>query len=216
MATRHVSRRNRTASARTRERVVAAVREMLGDGSFHEATVEQVASRAGVSRATLYQHFGSRVGLVDAMCDTFNANPALIAIREATRGGDPEQALRAAIAGTVRFWASEEAVLTPLYRAAAVDPAAQELVERQRQDRRGELQQVVRGLERAGLLRDGLPTRRAMALTLMLTSFETFVELRRTGGLPEHDVASTLQASAQSLLLGQPTPNAGAAGGEVL
>ena len=43
-----------------------AVRELLQEGAFHESTVEQVAARAGVSRATVYQQFGSRVGLVDA------------------------------------------------------------------------------------------------------------------------------------------------------
>jgi AcrR family transcriptional regulator len=202
MATRHVARSKRTASERTRERIVAAVREMLGDGSFHEATVEEVALRAGVSRATLYQHFGSRLGLVDAMCDTFDANPALIAIRQATKGTDPVEALHGSIAQTVRFWASEEAVLTPLYGAAAVDPAAQELVARQREDRRGEFGHVVRGLAREGLLRPGLSARHAMANLLMLTSFETFVELRRTGGLSERDVAATLQESAAALLLG--------------
>jgi AcrR family transcriptional regulator len=201
MATRHVSRPRRNASARTRERVVAAVREMLGDGTFHEATVEEVATRAGVSRATLYQHFGSRVGLVDAMCDTFNANPALIAIREAVQGPDPARALLDAIGDTVRFWASEESVLAPLYGAAAVDPAARELVDRQREDRRGEFAHVVRRLDRGGLMREGVTGRRAMATVLMLTSFETYVELRRTAGLAERDVASTLRDSAQALLL---------------
>jgi AcrR family transcriptional regulator len=202
MATRHVTRTKRSASERTRDRIVAAVREMLGDGSFHEATVEEVAARAGVSRATLYQHFGSRLGLVDAMCDTFDANPALIAIRDATKGANPVEALRSSIAQTVRFWASEEAVLAPLYGAAAVDPAAQELVARQRKDRRGEFGHVIRGLARNGSLRPGLPPRHAMATLLVLTSFETFVELRRVGGLSERDAAATLQESAAALLLG--------------
>src|SRR5690349_3854120 len=174
MATRHVTRPRRTAT-RTRERITGAVHEMLEDGSFHEATVEEVAMRAGVSRATLYQHFGSRVGLVDAMCETFDANPALIAIREATGDPDPLRALHTSITHTVRFWASEEPVLSQLYGAAAVDPAAKELVERQRQDRRGEFERVIRGLDKAGRLREGLTVRRAIALLLMVTSFETFV-----------------------------------------
>jgi AcrR family transcriptional regulator len=202
MATRHATRSKRTASARTRERIVTAVREMLADGSFHEATVEEVAARASVSRATLYQHFGSRIGLVDAMCDTFDANPALIAIRETTRGPDPLAALRGSITHTVRFWATEEAVLAPLYGVSAVDAAAQELVERQREDRRNEFGHVIRGLARDNRLRDGLSSRRAMAILLMLTSFETFVELRRLGGLSERDVVAALQESAAALLLG--------------
>jgi AcrR family transcriptional regulator len=75
--------RRRTGRAdATRARIVAAVRDLLTEGSFHESTVEQVATRAGVSRATLYQHFGTRLGLVDAMCETFDANPALMALRD--------------------------------------------------------------------------------------------------------------------------------------
>ena len=35
---------------------MAAVRDLLAEGSFHESTVEEVAERAGISRATLYQH----------------------------------------------------------------------------------------------------------------------------------------------------------------
>src|SRR5689334_4088276 len=195
-------RRKRSAPAASRQKVLDAVHELLSEGAFHDSTVEDVASRAGVSRATLYQHFGSRVGLVDAMCETFDANPALIAIREATGDPDPLRALHTSITHTVRFWASEEPVLSQLYGAAAVDPAAKELVERQRQDRRGEFERVIRGLDKAGRLREGLTVRRAIALLLMVTSFETFVELRRAGGLAERDVAEALRASAERLLLG--------------
>src|SRR4051812_12789865 len=50
-------------SEQTRERIMAAVRELLAAGTFHESTVEQVADRAGIARATLYQHFRSRLDL---------------------------------------------------------------------------------------------------------------------------------------------------------
>ena len=201
MGTRHsVRSRERGASARTRERVVAAVRDLLREGSFHEATVEQVAARAGVSRATLYQHFGSRLGLVDAICETFDANPALIAIRETVRDPDLSTALDRSIAHTVAFWASEEAVLEPLYGAAAVDAAAGDLIARQRADRRREFGHLLERLEEAGRLRPGLATAEAVGILLMLTSFETFRELRRLAGLEEPDVTATLQSSARTLL----------------
>ncbi len=59
------------------------MRALLREGRFHESTVEQVAERAGVSRATVYQHFRSRIDLVDAICETFDLNPALIELRGA-------------------------------------------------------------------------------------------------------------------------------------
>jgi AcrR family transcriptional regulator len=178
------------------------VRELLQEGSFHEATVEQVAARAGVSRATLYQHFGSRLGLVDAICDTFDANPELIAVRGTVRDPDIGTALDRSIAHAVAFWGSEEAVLEPLYGAAAIDPAARDLVARQRADRRAEFGHLLGRLEKAGRLRPELSSTEALGVLLVLTSFETFQELRRLAGLDERDVTATLQASARSLLAG--------------
>jgi AcrR family transcriptional regulator len=173
------------------------VRELLQEGMFHEATVEQVAARAGVSRATLYQHFGSRLGLVDAICETFDANPELVAVREAVRDRDIGAALDRSIAHTVAFWASEEPVLEPLYGSAARD-----LVARQRADRRAELGYLLERLEDAGRLRPELSSAEALGVLLVLTSFETFQELRRLAGLEERDVIATLQGSARALLAG--------------
>ena len=95
----YVSRRPRK-SQETRDRIIGAVRDLLAEGAFHESTVDEVASRAGVSRATLYQHFGTRLGLVDAMCEAFDENPALIALREADGLDD-------FVARVVEFWAAE-------------------------------------------------------------------------------------------------------------
>jgi AcrR family transcriptional regulator len=181
----YTTRRRSGTTQRTRERIVGAVRELLAEGTFHESTVEAVALRAGVSRATLYQHFGSRVGLVDAMCEAFDANPALVALRAVT---DVDEF----IARVVDFWGSEEKVLVQLYGAAAVDPAAQSLVERQVRDRQGELRRLLRSR--------GTHDRSAFSALSLLTSFETFVELRRRAGLPKRDVTRTLQAAAAALL----------------
>lgn len=181
----YIRRAPSTTAKRTRERIIAAVRDLLAEGTFHESTVEAVAERAGVSRATLYQHFGSRLGLVDAMCESFDENPALIALRQTTE-------LDAFVARVVDFWAAEEKVLVQLYGAAAVDPAARDLVERQHGDREGELRRLLRGL--------GRDDRPALAALAVLTSFETFQELRRRVGLPKREVVATIQAAAARLL----------------
>ena len=179
---------------------MGAVRELLAEGTFHEAPVEDVAERAGVSRATLYQHFRSRVDLVDAICDTFAANPALRALRDAVELADVDQALAETITLATAFWASEDAVLGELYGVAAIDPAARALVDRQRADRRGEMERLARRLAAAGRLRAGIGERRALRLLMVLTSYETFRELR-LAGTAERDLAKTLQASARTLLL---------------
>src|SRR5436853_380064 len=46
----YTPRRRPRQSEQTRERVLAAVRELLHEGTFHESTVEEVADRAGIAR----------------------------------------------------------------------------------------------------------------------------------------------------------------------
>lgn len=152
-----------------------AVRELLREGAFHESTVEQVATRAGVSRATVYQQFGSRLGLVDAICEGLD----LAAVK-----ASPD--IATLLQRTTEFWAREEALLSQLYDAAAVDPAAREFVERQTQDRYEHLPQWV---DRSGV-----------AILGLLTSFETYVELRRRAGLSQRQVVAHLQQAAEELL----------------
>lgn len=189
-------------STGTRERIVAAVGDLLEEGTFHEATVEEVADRAGVARATLYQHFGSRLALVDAICETIGESPELRATKGATDLEDADMATDELVANSVRFWAAHERLLEPLYGVAAVDPAAARLIERQRRDRTGVLARFARRLHREHRLRRGVGERRALALLLVLTSFETYLELRRHAGLAEREVVRTLHGWARSELLG--------------
>jgi AcrR family transcriptional regulator len=186
---------------RTRERIVGAVHELLEEGTFHESTVEQVAQHAGVSRATLYQHFNSRLELVDAICDKLAFNPALLAIRESIGLPDLDQALDETLANAVRFWSSEDRVLSQLYGVVAIDPAAQAFVDRQRDDRRGEITRLARRLKSERRLPKVTNERSAFATLMLLTSYDTFRELRTTG-LSDRDLTKKLQESARALLLG--------------
>jgi len=192
--------RRSTRADATRDKIMSAVRELLAEGTFHESTVDVVADRAGIARATLYQHFRSRLDLVDAICDTFDTNPALLAIRKAVELPDTNAALAETISNTVGFWSSEDPILSQLYGVAAIDPAAHDLVDRQRADRRGEMQRLIRHLRTNGRLRPKLTERHALASLMMLTSYETYRELR-AAGLGERDLTNHLQNSASTLLL---------------
>ena len=133
-----------------------------------------MAERAGVSRATLYTHFGSRTGLVDSICERLNATPSLQEIRRTT---DAARLIEL----SVGFWAEDERIFEQLYGAAAVDPAAGDFVERQRRDRAKEIRRIATSKEQQAQL-------------LLLTSFETYRELRRGVGLSQAEVTKTLQA----------------------
>src|SRR5690242_3868719 len=112
MPARAVTKSSRSAdrTAATRRRIVQTVRDLLADESFHDATMEDVAERAGVSRATLYLHFRSRLELVDSICDLMAENPALVQLRETVRLPDADEALAETVRQSIRFWASEDTV----------------------------------------------------------------------------------------------------------
>jgi hypothetical protein len=51
----------------TRERIIAATRELLGLEGYPHASVDEVARLADVPRATVYCQFGSKRGLIEAV-----------------------------------------------------------------------------------------------------------------------------------------------------
>ena len=193
--------KGRTARSReTRAKIMGATRDLLDSGEFHEASVEQVADRAGVSRATVYQHFPSRLDLIDAVCEGFADNTSLAAAKAAVELPDLDEALAETIANSVGFWCSEDGLLTQLYGAASVDPAARDFVERQLSDRRSTMRTLARRLDESGRLRHGLDRAAALAEIMLLTSYGTYRELRQEG-FSDKRVVAHLQSAAKRLLL---------------
>jgi AcrR family transcriptional regulator len=188
-----------------------AVRRLLEQGTFHEASVEEIARVAGVARATLYQHFGSRLGLVEAICGSLSENPSMVAIQASPTVADPRQALMRVIRQGIRFWASEEALHRHLYGLAEIDESAAEFVERQTADRRSVVERIAERLIKADALRDGVSDAQAWATLLVLTSFHTFQELR-TAGLSLEEIERYALAGAEDLIDGGWRPGGSAHG----
>jgi hypothetical protein len=63
----------------------------------------------------------------------------------------------------------------------------------------GEMTRLVRHLQAAGRLSPGVNQRRALSLLMVLTSYETFRELR-DAGRSERELAKVLQESARRLV----------------
>ena len=75
--------RRQAGAARTRSGILAAAREVVSELG-PESSVGRVAERAGVSRITIYDQFGSKAGLLDALsADT--ARPPMSEAPEETR-----------------------------------------------------------------------------------------------------------------------------------
>lgn len=50
-------------SARAHDAVVKATRELLNEGGLQSATIDAIADRSGVSKATIYKHWPSRIAV---------------------------------------------------------------------------------------------------------------------------------------------------------
>ena len=55
--------------ARQRERILAAAFDLFAEQAFADVTVTEVAAAAEVSRATVFNHFRSKQGLIDAITE---------------------------------------------------------------------------------------------------------------------------------------------------
>lgn len=190
----------RRASPESIDRVLDAAERLIREDRFYSATMDELAAAAGVSRATVFNRFGSKLGVLQALFTRANEGPEMEAIREAREIEDPVASLEALIEAGCAIWESQGFVHEQLQAIAVLEPGASALVERQREDQRADLQGLARRLAGAGRLRPGLSQSRAAATLHMLTSLESFLWLRREYGLSLRQTRETLTELARTLL----------------
>jgi AcrR family transcriptional regulator len=106
-----------------RRRVVDAAHALLAESTTYTAfTVDAVAKRAGVARATVYYQFGSKTGILEALCDALAETGRMADLANAFTEPDPLQALARFIVVFGRFWSSDRLVTRRLRALAALDP----------------------------------------------------------------------------------------------
>ncbi|MGB8344817.1 MAG: TetR/AcrR family transcriptional regulator [Ktedonobacteraceae bacterium] len=133
------------AAEQTRTRIIAAARELLmaGDG-FSGFSIEAVARQADVARMTVYYQFGSKVGLLEALCDSLAANGGMAQLADAFRRPEPLDALEQYVAVFARFWETDRLVTRRLRALAALDPDFEQVI-RARDERRRQGLRVING-----------------------------------------------------------------------
>ena len=185
----------------TRARIVASARELISEGSFHRIPIEHVAERAGVARATVYNRFGSKVGVLEAVIDDIERRARLPRILKAVELPDPIEALQRTLEEGCRYWADEANIARNVIGLAAADPEIQVLVERRDQQRLVVIERLVARLEEHGLLAPDCSRRRAVDVLWLLSSFEAFDRLFSGRGLSVKAVASLHHDVARRVLV---------------
>ena len=106
----------------TRARVIGAARELLVCDKPGRFSIEAVAQRADVARATVYYQFRSKLGLLEALFDSVAAAGGMAGLADAFGRSEPLAALDEYIAVFGRFWGSDRRLHRRLHGLAAVDP----------------------------------------------------------------------------------------------
>jgi AcrR family transcriptional regulator len=193
-------RQRQTTVEQTRARIVAAARALLAaPGGFSGFTVDAVAAEAGVARMTLYNQFGSKMGLLEALFDDLAARGLLERLRAAFGRAEPEEVLDDLIAAFGGFWNGERIVIRRIRALASIDADFEQAV-RARDERRRETFRTILGrfAEKHG--KPSLEAREEVVNILhTLTSFETFDSLAGAKQTPA-DVMPLVRRLAHAVL----------------
>jgi AcrR family transcriptional regulator len=180
--------------------VLEAAERLIRDAAFHAATMDQLAATAGVSRATVFNRFGSKLGVLQALFARATESPEMGAIHEALAIEDPVASLEALIGAVCATWEAHGYIYEQLHAIVVLEPEASAPLEQHRQEQHSDLQGLTRRLARANRLRPGLGEARAAAALHMLTSLESFLRLRREHSLSLRQTRQTIAELARTLL----------------
>lgn len=171
----YVSSVRASAAAETRERIIAAGAKLLRkDASIVNFSLEMVAKAAGVTRLTVYNQFGSRRGLLEAVFDDIAREGGLFELAEVMTMADPRAALDRVVAIFCAFWSHDPAI-GGLNQAVATDPEFGDSLVERNERRRELLTALVSRI--AGKPAAKHAVQDAVDLIFVLTSYPSFAAL---------------------------------------
>jgi AcrR family transcriptional regulator len=164
------------AAGETRARIVAAAAELLSAMPYEPFSLASVATKAGVTRLTVYNQFGGRRALLEGVFDQTASEAGLDRLGEALATPDPREALAAVVERFCDFWAERRQLLLRLQAARAVDLDLDEALH-ERNERRRRLLRVIldRLAERGEVKAESVPD--LADILQVLTSLNVFADL---------------------------------------
>lgn len=181
----------------SRQKVIVAARLLLGDVAGYSAfTIDTVAARADVARATVYYQFVSKVGLLEAVCDALAEDGQMSELSSAFINPDPVKAIEIFVTRFGHFWNADRTVMRRLRALAALDPDVGAVIDARDQRRRGGIEILIARLSEKGLLSANKEV--AARVLFSLTSFESFDSLAGPDG-DLSDVGTIVLSLARSV-----------------
>ena len=105
---------------------------LIAEDAFHTTTMDELAEAAGVSRATVFNRFGSKLGVLQALFTRGMEGPEMQAIQDALAIEDPVESLETMIEAACAIWEAYGFVDEQLQAIVVLEPDASALIERQR------------------------------------------------------------------------------------
>lgn len=183
MTRKYDQKKRATQTAHTRERIVQATVALHGSVGPAQTTVSAIAQRAGVRRATVYEHFPDERAIFEACTGHFFTDhpPPDYRLWEAT--DDPVARLWQALEATYAYYEQTGAMLTLVYRDSELKPVMWEVPAAQAQARHW---QAAHAAVLAGWLRDTAQPQERQRLAAAIghaLDFQTWHSLVRRQGL---------------------------------
>lgn len=180
--------KRREFSDHKRTRILAAARAQLESDGFLNLTLEGLARKSGVTRQTIYNLFGTRTGLFEALFDQVASAGGMHHMREVMQQSDPALLLPAFVQVFTNFWSRDRLFLRRIHGIAAIDPELGAAVQARNQRRQMAATRVVERVPvrgPSGPDEDASAKLRRTAALYALTSFEFFDALAETTGTAE-------------------------------
>jgi AcrR family transcriptional regulator len=176
--------------AHTRQRCIEAARRVIAERGLHRLTLSEVARAAGVSRPTVYQQFGSKLSLIDAVTRDLDQRGGYEQVVGALTIEDPVESLFASMRAGYGVYSTDPELFRQLYGVAAGDPDVAKLMAMREVGRRNFVSQLVARLDESSRLRPGITRADATAILRALTLFATFDQFQAVpGSRPAADIA---------------------------
>jgi AcrR family transcriptional regulator len=169
------------AAGATRTRIIAAARALLNAPKGIVAfSLDAVARKARITRLTVYNQFGSRRALLEAVFDDIAERGGLHRIPEVMAQADSHDGLRQLIDIFCAFWSSDTAAMVRLHAATAGDSEFDASLHERNERRRGVLASLVRRMAKGRNLQPQALTELTDVL-FALTSLQFFAQLMSGG-----------------------------------
>ena len=179
----------------TRQRIVEATVELHGSVGPAATTIAAIASRAGVTRLTVYRHFPDEAALIGACSAHWMSGQQPPDPGAWSRIDDPVGRLRAGLADLYRFYRAGAGMLANVYRDVTTLPAAHQKLLRERDNHHCDVLAAQFG-GTAG------QQRRLRAVVGHATSFWTWHSLCAGRGLSDQEAVEAMTGAVLSVTPG--------------